>query len=175
LLNTGRRTGVRAQAAQELLQLMPALKRTFQASIPAELREELAHVTTHQLEALGLLLQLRGHEGGATMHEVAQMQGCALSTATALADRLIRQGLAARAADAEDRRVVKIVPTARARALLEKFIASRRVAALAAIEPLSDEEAAMLVDLLRKMAGSQPEACAPWRGTDAHHEEAAHG
>jgi DNA-binding MarR family transcriptional regulator len=109
-------------------------------------------------------MQLRGHSDGASMQEVARMQGCALSTATALADRLIGHGLAERTADAEDRRVVKIVPTDRARDLMEKFIASRRQIALAALSPLDDDEAAALIRLLRKMA---------W--ADVEIDEVAHG
>jgi DNA-binding MarR family transcriptional regulator len=169
------RPTTRTQVAQQLLELLPALKRSFQGGIPLELREELANVTTHQLEALGLLLQLRGQEGGATMHQVAEMQGCALSTATALADRLIKQGLAARTSDAEDRRVVKIVPTERARLLLEKFIESRRQIALTALAPLDDEEAATLVLLLRKMTDSPPDDCATWHINRTESKEAVDG
>ena len=174
MLKAERWSPARSQLALELLEIFPSLKRTFQASIPTELREELAHVTTHQLEALGLLLQLRGHEGGASMQEVARMQGCALSTATALADRLIKQGLAERTADAEDRRVVKIAPTARARSLLEKFIESRRQIALGALEPLDDDEAAALVSLLRKVATAGEDGCARFTMKQAESEEAAH-
>jgi len=153
----------RAQLASELLAVLPALKRTFQSGIPAELRDELANVTTHQLEALGLLMQLRDREGGASMQEVARMQGCALSTATALADRLIRQGLAERAADVDDRRVVKIRPTERAGELLQKFLDSRRQIAMAALAPLNDHDAETLIRLLRQVA-SEDEA-----------QEVAHG
>jgi DNA-binding MarR family transcriptional regulator len=153
----------RRELAEQLLQLLPALKRTFQASIPAELREELGQVTPHQLEAVGLLFQLRAQEGGATMHEVARMQGCALSTATALIDRLIKQGLAARTTGVDDRRVVKITPTDRARRLLETFIESRRRIALSALEPLGDEELDTLVRLVRKVASSSHDPCAPWQ------------
>jgi DNA-binding MarR family transcriptional regulator len=147
-------TDSRARLASELLSLLPALKRTFQRGIPQELHDELANVTTHQLEALGLLMQLRGTEGGASMQEVARMQGCALSTATALADRLIGHGLAERATDLDDRRVVKIRPTARAAELLQRFLDSRRQIALAALAPLSDEDAATLIRLLRQVASA---------------------
>jgi DNA-binding MarR family transcriptional regulator len=154
VLEVDRRSSARSELAAQLLVLLPALKKTFQAGIPVELREQLASVTSHQLEAVGLLMQLRGHEGGATMQEVARMQGCALSTASALADRLIRQGLAERTSDADDRRVVKIIPTDRARELLEKFMESRRQIAMTALAPLDDDEARRLIRLLRKMAMS---------------------
>jgi DNA-binding MarR family transcriptional regulator len=154
----------RTQLASELLTLLPSLKRRLSAGIPLELRHELASVTSHQLEALGVLMQLRGHSGGATMQQVARMQGCALSTATALADRLIKQGLVERTADAEDRRVVKVVPTARAATLLEKFLESRTQIALAALAGLDDDEVATLVALLRKVTLDE-----------SHPEEVAHG
>jgi len=164
LLNLDQASPVRAQLAADLLSLLPFLKRTFQAGIPAELREELANVTPHQLEAVGLLMELRGREGGSSMHEVARMQGCALSTATALTDRLIRQGLAERTSDAGDRRVVKVLPTDRARRLLETFVDSRRRIALTALQSLTDDEAATLIALLRKVAVAGDEE-----------KEAAHG
>jgi DNA-binding MarR family transcriptional regulator len=153
----------RAELAADLLSVLPALKRRFQSSIPTELRDQLAHVTPHQLEAVGVLMQLRAGAGGASMQEVAKVQGCALSTATALADRLIRQGLAERSADVDDRRVVKITPTARGRELLEKFVHSRRQIAVTALACLSDEDAATLIRLLRQVAMTE------------HEEEVAHG
>lgn len=134
--------------------LFPALKRRLQAGIPDDLRAQLAHVTPLQLEAVGLLLQLRDHARGASMHEVARMHGCALSTATSLADRLIRQGLAERIGDVDDRRVVKIVPTERGVELLEKFLESRRRLVLDALAPLDDDEVAKLVTLLGKVANA---------------------
>ncbi len=158
MVDVVRTNALRPQLAGELLALFPSLKRRFQAGIPQQLRDQLASVTSHQLEALGLLMQLRGHEGGASMQEVARIQGCALSTATALADRLIRQGLADRVSDVDDRRVVKIVPTARAVAMLETFAESRLEIALSVLSPLSDDEAVTLIDLLQKLALHEPDA-----------------
>jgi len=149
-------TALRARLATELLAILPELKRVLQAAIPDELRDELANATPHQLEALGLLHRLDGRAAGATMQEVARAQGCALSTATALVDRLIKQGLAERAPDAGDRRVVKILPTERARELLEKFVESRRRVALAALAGLDDDDARELIRLLRMVTMHEP-------------------
>jgi DNA-binding MarR family transcriptional regulator len=144
----------RAELAGDALALVPLIKRRIQAGIPAGLSEELGGVTQHQMEALHLLhLALAGGESGvgATMNELARKQGCALSTATALADRLLRQGLAERIADPDDRRVVRIAPTPRGEQLCARFAEAKRDIAVEAMSRLSDDEAATLIDLLRKI------------------------
>src|SRR5579864_5371388 len=45
----------RRELADEVVSLIPVLKRRFQATLPAQLHEELGATTTHQLEALHLL------------------------------------------------------------------------------------------------------------------------
>ena len=152
--------------AERLVALVPLLRHRFFSGFPDDLREQMSSVTPHQVEAL---CHLTG-AGALTMHELAEAQGCAMSTATALADRLLKQKLAERVPDASDRRLVRLVPTARARALTDRFAASKRAAALAAVTPLSDEELATLVDLLVKIAGQEVEAAvadaARCQGTD---------
>jgi len=140
--------------AEQVLDLLPRLRRRFEQSCPPELREELATVTVHQLEALR---QLCCGDGGLTMAELAAAQGIGLSSATALADRLLRQGLAQRTSDPADRRVVRLVPTDAARQLVRRFAAAKRRTAVHALESLDDAEAATLLALLGKIAGT-PEA-----------------
>lgn len=142
----------RRDLADRFAALLPALKQRFQASLPPDLRAELTRVTPHQLEALHVLHTLRAAEEGRgiTMHDLAEAQHCALSTATALADRLIAQDLAERVTDPADRRVVRIAPTARGTRLTQRFADTRRETVLRALEPLSDEEVAALVELLSK-------------------------
>jgi DNA-binding MarR family transcriptional regulator len=139
--------------AEQILDLLPHLRRRFEQSCPAELREELATVTVHQLEALRQLCR----DGGMTMAELASAQGIGLSSATALADRLLRQGLAQRTSDPADRRVVRLVPTDAAVQLVERFAAAKRRTALHALGSLDDGEAATLLALLSKIAEA-PEA-----------------
>ncbi|MFN2568997.1 MAG: MarR family winged helix-turn-helix transcriptional regulator [Candidatus Dormibacteria bacterium] len=131
------------------LALMPRLRRRFEAHLPPDVRAELATVTPHQVEALCHLVR----EGGATMHELARSQGCGMSSATSLADRLHRQSLAERAPDPGDRRVVRLLPTPRAAALIDSFQASRREAAIDALGALSDSEVDQLITLLDMVAG----------------------
>jgi len=140
--------------AEQVLDLLPRLRRRFEQACPPELREELATVTVHQLEALR---QLCCRDGGMTMAEMAAAQGIGLSSATALADRLLRQGLAQRTSDPGDRRVVRLVPTDAARQLVERFAAAKRRTAVHALDSLDDDEAATLLALLGKIAAT-PEA-----------------
>jgi DNA-binding MarR family transcriptional regulator len=141
--------------AEQVLELVPRLRRRFEQSLPPELRDELNTVTLHQLEALRHLCC----RGGMTMAELAQVQGIGLSSATALADRLLRQGLAQRTSDPGDRRVVRLVPTDAAVQLVDRFAAAKRRTAMRALEALSDAEASTLLTLVAKIADHHsPEA-----------------
>jgi DNA-binding MarR family transcriptional regulator len=133
----------------ELLDMVPRLRRRFERTWPPELREELSTVTVHQMEALRHLRR----SGGMTMAELAQSQHIGLSSATALADRLLRQGLAQRTSDPNDRRVVRVVPTEAALHLVERFCAAKHRTATGALAALDDDEAATLLALLTKIAG----------------------
>jgi DNA-binding MarR family transcriptional regulator len=137
----------RDAVAQQILEVVPQLRRRFERGVPGELREELAGVTVHQMEALCHLMG----SGGLTMHELAQAQSIGLSSATALADRLLRQGLAQRTSDPGDRRVVRLVPTEAATRLVQRFSEAKRRVALQALAALDDAEAATLLGLLTKM------------------------
>ena len=89
---------------------------------------------------------------GATMSEIARQQRCALSSATALVDRLLAQGLAGRRPDATDRRVIRIAPTAVGEELLTRFQRGRHRIAMQAFAPLSDEDLEVLLHLFQKIA-----------------------
>jgi DNA-binding MarR family transcriptional regulator len=89
------------------------------------------------------------------MNDLARVQGVSLSSCTALADRLVRHGLVERQTAPADRRVVRLVPTARARSVVERFRAAKRSGALAALSSLDEVEVATLVALMRKMAAAQ--------------------
>jgi DNA-binding MarR family transcriptional regulator len=137
----------RDAVAQQILELLPRFRRRFELAVPGELREELASVTVHQMEALCHLIGSRGM----TMNELAQAQSIGLSSATALADRLLRQGLAQRTSDPSDRRVVRLVPTDTATALVQRFTGAKRRIAMQTLAALDDGEAATLLALLTKM------------------------
>ena len=77
------------------------------------------------------------------MNEVARMQQCALSSASALVDRMIRLGFAERRNDPEDRRIIRIVPTPLGEQMLLRFDEARQAVALEALAPLSDQDLEM--------------------------------
>ena len=85
------------------------------------------------------------------MNEIARMQHCALSSASALADRMIRLGFAERLSDAEDRRIIRIVPTALGLQMLDRFDEARRAVALETLAPLRDEDLEQLVLLMSRI------------------------
>jgi len=154
-----RRRLSRQALADAFLETLPPLRRAIEARIPEDVREELATVTFHQLEALLCLTE----KGGLTMNDLARVQGVSLSSCTALADRLVRHGLVERRTDPADRRVVRLVPTGRALSVVERFRAAKRSGALAALSGLDEEEVTTLVELMRKMAAAQnhePRGCA---------------
>ncbi|HUY54693.1 MAG TPA: MarR family transcriptional regulator [Candidatus Nanopelagicaceae bacterium] len=64
-------------------------------------------LTTHQMKAVRCL-----PANGLTMREFAHALGVSAGSATALADRLVRSGAAERRTERDDRRVVRLVPTA---------------------------------------------------------------
>jgi DNA-binding MarR family transcriptional regulator len=151
----------RDELAEALFGYIGGLKRRLMTSVPEELTGEFGAVTWHQV---GALEQLRATAGGATMNEIARMQQCALSSASALVDRMIRLGFAERRHDPEDRRTIHITPTALGVQVLDRFHAARKVVALEALAPLSDDDLEMLVRLMGKVVDG---------GDHAHTREAA--
>lgn len=155
----------RAELAGELVTLFGVLARRFRTAIPEALEAELGTVTPHQLDALHVLLQTReGGSCGLTMNELARLQGCALSSASALVDRLLREGLVDRVSDASDRRIVRVVPTAKGDDFCAQFAELKRGVALQMLCQLSVAEIETLVALMQKATRSAPRA-----GSEAVH------
>src|SRR5207245_1185710 len=125
----------RDAVARQLLEFLHGMRRRFERELPREVRDEMATVTVHQLESLHHLIS----SGGLTMNELAAKQCIGLSSATALADRLLRQGLAQRTSDPADRRIVRLVPTHAATELAQRFGEAKRGAALRALATLDDD------------------------------------
>jgi DNA-binding MarR family transcriptional regulator len=144
----------RDELAHLLFDYIGGLKRRLMASVPEELKDEFGAVTWHQLGALEQLRAATESSSGATMNEIARMQQCALSSASALVDRVIRLGFAERHSDPEDRRTIHIVPTRLGLDMLARFDAARKAVALEALAPLSDEDLERLVVLMGKIVDS---------------------
>jgi DNA-binding MarR family transcriptional regulator len=127
--------GARDEAHARLIEVMPALFRRLVVGLPNEV-EGLAKVTTEQYGVLAYVLD----RGSVSMGELAVARNVALNTATSLVDRLVAAGLVERRGDPGDRRVVRVVLTARGETLMERLRAIRRAAIRGVLDELSDEE-----------------------------------
>lgn len=143
-------TRQRRELVDELLTTLKLFKQHVAAAIPEDIRDELAGITPHQLDALWQVVD----RDGLAMHELARTQGVGVSSCTALIDRLLRQELVVRAGDPSDRRVVRVVPTERGRQVVARYRAARRQAGLSLLAHLDDEEAATFLRLMRTISGS---------------------
>jgi DNA-binding MarR family transcriptional regulator len=141
----------RDELADALFGYIGALKRRLMASVPEELKGEFGAVTWHQVGALEQLRAAMSTSSGATMNEIARMQQCALSSASALVDRMIRLGFAERRSDPEDRRIIHIAPTPRGEQMLAHFDVARKAVTLEALAPLTDGDLELLVHLMSKV------------------------
>ena len=141
----------RDELADLLFGYIGGLKRRLMASVPEELKGEFGAVTWHQVGALEQLRAATETSSGATMNEIARMQQCALSSASALVDRVIRLGFAERLNDPDDRRIIHIVPTKLGLQMLDRFDEARKAVALDALACLSDADLEKLVGLMGKI------------------------
>lgn len=149
-LGLSRPTRTRIELTEQVFELRPIMKRLFGAGVYRELRDELHSVTIHQLTALG---HLKG--GSVTMRELAKHLDVSESSATAVSDRLIRQGLVERSSDPTDRRVVRLSLSPAGSALVERLdeAATSKIGELLAA--LTDTQLEQLIDILETLASVQ--------------------
>jgi DNA-binding MarR family transcriptional regulator len=95
----------------------------------------LLDLTMAQLKAMMLIVQ----SGGVRSRELADGLGIAPSAATPLVDRLVEQKLARREDDADDRRIIWIRPTAKARALHDQLLHTNQEVLSDVVEALPPE------------------------------------
>ena len=169
--NTG--TARRDELADLLFGYIGGLKRRLMASVPDELKGEFGGVTWHQVRALEQLRAATATSSGATMNEIARMQQCALSSASALVDRMIRLGFAERLSDVDDRRIIHIVPTQLGLQMLDRFDEARKAVSLETLATLSDEDLEQLVGLMGKIVDWPEPGHAPGHAP-GHTKDAAH-
>jgi len=127
-------------------ELQPQMQRRFSAGVHRELREELHSVTVHQLS---VLMHLRAHS--VTMRELAKELDVGESAATAVVERLVRQGLVVRHDDPADRRLVRLSLSDTGESLVTKLheTACRKTATLLAA--LSDDQLAQLIAIMETL------------------------
>lgn len=146
----------RAELTAGFIELMRQIRGAANCGLPEMAADRLQEVTTHQLEVLALLASPDCH---LTMNELARRQGCAMSTATAVVERLCRQGLLERSHDPDDRRVVRVQLTADATDAVACLDARRRQIADHLLTPLDNDELMQLIGLLAKIAPHPEEIC----------------
>jgi DNA-binding MarR family transcriptional regulator len=140
----------RASLIDRFIAVQPRLRRRFARALPAHLRAELGGVTLQQMGALHAIAE----QGSVTMGRLAGcLEAASLSSATQMADRLVKLGLVERTSDAEDRRIVRLCLSLRGRSLLGEMEAGWRQGMGEALERLSTAEFGRLVGLLEKVAG----------------------
>lgn len=139
--------GARDDAHARLIEVLPHLFRRLVVSMPNEV-EGVAKVTTEQFGVLTQVLDRRS----LSMSEVAVARNVALNTATSLVDRLVTAGLVERQGDPSDRRVVRVVITAKGRTLVERLRTIRREAIRRLLDDLSDGEIERILDAMPALA-----------------------
>jgi DNA-binding MarR family transcriptional regulator len=142
--------GPRAELVEQFLELMSRLRRRFARGVPADVHAEMGTITFQQVHALHAIVR---HDT-ITMGELAGcLEAASLSSATQMADRLVKLGLVERMSDPDDRRLVRLALSPRGRELLEWREAAWRQGIGRALEGFTDEECATLVRLLERAAG----------------------
>ncbi|MEO8218479.1 MAG: MarR family transcriptional regulator [Acidobacteriota bacterium] len=127
-------------------ELMAHIDQLVRDSLLAEKSGDLSRIDTKLLRLLS--------DAPLSMSDISSRLDVALSSATGLVDRLVRGGLAARERPPENRRTVRVTLTARGRRANDRIGEARTAFGLAMLEPLSRSERESLLDLFRKMTGS---------------------
>ncbi|HVB60161.1 MAG: MarR family transcriptional regulator [Ktedonobacteraceae bacterium] len=129
----------RAQHIETILQLS---ERMVAQHIASDMRRERAMplfslpITMPQFKTLMLVTGSQGM----TMGQLAKALGVGLPTVSGIVDRLYEQGLITRGEDPEDRRVTRVAPTARGRAIIETIYNRGRSQWLQMLGRLSEDE-----------------------------------
>lgn len=126
----------------QLLALRTGIASILGASLSGEPGLGAGIVTLHQQQALSLLPR-----EGATMREFARLLAITHGSATALADRMVRQGLLERRYDEQDRRLVRVLPTPRALEVRERLRRLQRDAVGALLGRLSERQRTVLSEV----------------------------
>jgi DNA-binding MarR family transcriptional regulator len=155
----------RSELIERFFELQPRMRRWMTRVMPADLHLEMGAVTMQQMHALHTIQR----RGAMTMGELAEcLDAASLSSATQMADRLVRLGLVERMSDPADRRLVRVALSSRGAEIFQRREAAWREAVARALEGLSDEECATLVRLLERAAGiPATEDAGPLRATPA--------
>jgi DNA-binding MarR family transcriptional regulator len=105
-------------------------------------------LTIQQLKVVFLAVR----QGSLTAGQIGRELHVGFSTVTGLVDRLAEHGLVSRGEDPKDRRATRVLPTASARALVERLYSYRRAEFREVLEHASTETLTSLADGLTGLA-----------------------
>jgi DNA-binding MarR family transcriptional regulator len=137
-------TGYKA-FSREVVELLPILFREFA-------RRENNALTRGKISFPQMLtLEVVCRQGRIKMSALASLLAVQMSSATVLADRLVKQGLLERRGDEKDRRVVWMLPTARGRRVIHQILAQKRRSVQAIFGMLGESEREAYLRVLRRV------------------------
>lgn len=129
---------------QELNVLMPSVMRGVLKNHPTEMCEFL---TPHQL----LILDLLNKKGPMMMTEIAREMGFSFPAATGVVTRLHSFKMVARVYDKEDRRIIRIVLTQKAKKLINRIRYYREKIVNKIFGKLTEKERQSYLSILKKV------------------------
>ncbi len=130
-------------AAERVNLLMSEIQhRLFSGMTRKPKMSNLPDVTMRQLK----LLRLLGQHESVAMKELARLAGISTPTATGLVDRMVENGLVVRVDDPDDRRVVRVQLTRKAKGLRDRFRRLRGEKIDCVLSQLSSADRRRLVD-----------------------------
>ncbi|MHB9148904.1 MAG: MarR family winged helix-turn-helix transcriptional regulator [Thermoleophilia bacterium] len=130
----------------EILKLLPELGKALSTSVPDRVRHQ--GISNAQVRAVVHLAEY----GPQTMGELAQGLRITTPSTTGLINPLAGMGLVQRERNDEDRRVVKVSLTEKARAMAGQVLAQRRREVEQALEGMDEEARLNFLEGLRRLA-----------------------
>lgn len=146
-IDGSRRRASRDRLIERFMELAPTVRRAFDVRPAPGERAEWLSLTGHQLEALAAL-----QEGSLTMRCLCERLDISESAGTALSDRLVARGMVARETDPADRRVVRLVLTGEARAMVERYHEMKRARIAELLSGLRRDDLERLVHIYEALA-----------------------
>lgn len=130
----------------EILKLLPELGRALANSVPDKVKHQ--GVSNAQVRAIVHLAEY----GPRTMGDLAQGLRITTPSTTGLINPLADMGLVERERDGEDRRVVRVSLSAKAKKMAGQVLTQRRAEVERAMDGMSDEAKANFLEGLRRLA-----------------------
>jgi DNA-binding MarR family transcriptional regulator len=151
----------RVQAIQRILDCSGSL---FHNLNPTRNRSWLSvELTMPQMKALICAVQ---HDG-ATSGQIARSLGVTLPTITGVVDRLAEQSLVTRREDPEDRRITRVLPTARGRTMVDELLRYRNEMVTEILSRLDTEQLRVVETAFQYLIGAVNEIANDRRNEEA--------